>query len=362
MLTALIDVDVLVYCAAAAAEKTVYHLTTADGKVRTFDNAKERDAWMAEKEITKDMVSIRAEVLIESQSRALLIAERKFERIIDELKTTKWEGYISGPGNYREAIAVTKPYKGNRQVYKPHHHAAVRDYYLKRGARRVPGAEADDALGTRAGELGETACIASTDKDLVGIPGKHLNWDKNTKFTVTPDYALRTFMRQVVSGDTSDNVPGVPRWGYEKAKALVMGQPTLWTAWDAVKALYERVRGAAAWRSYLEEQGALLWIRRKRGEMWNINYFEEHYLGTKETTDGLAAPVSGGAEQRGSDEAPRGNEAVHAGGDCGDAGAGAVAVDVPRADAGRLPPGPLPVRHANRRRKRAARAVVPAPL
>ena len=43
----------------------------------------------------------------------------------------KYKGYLTGGGNYRNEIAKTAPYKGNRKADKPIHYKALRDYMMK---------------------------------------------------------------------------------------------------------------------------------------------------------------------------------------------------------------------------------------
>lgn len=276
MLKALIDADVLTYASAWSAQKALYHVFIGTDPRRTFESAKERDAFLTDRGLKKDDVKIEVEFIIESLGRALLVAERKLNAILDELQTTRFEAYLTGKGNFRETLAVTKVYKGNRKQEKPHWYQQVRDYYCERGAVVVDGCEADDALGVRLCELGEDACIASIDKDLIQIPGKHYDWDKNTKYRVDPETALRFFMSQLVSGDPTDNIPGVAKWGPKKAATLVK-EGTVSEAWTAVTKLYAKTFKDDAERM-LQEQGALLWIRRKRGEAWTIESFQQEYL------------------------------------------------------------------------------------
>lgn len=62
-------------------------------------------------------------------------------------------------------------------------------------------------LGIRQTELGDTSRICSIDKDLLQIPGHHLNWVKRESYYTTPLEGLRTMYKQLIAGDGTDNIP-----------------------------------------------------------------------------------------------------------------------------------------------------------
>lgn len=115
-------------------------------------------------------------------------------------KTTRYEDY------------KIMPYKGQRVSPRPIHWGALRklidDTYLTRIAR---GMEADDLLGI---DHCENTILCSRDKDLLNIPGKHYQWpvrgnkDKGV-FTVDILEANRSFCKQLLTGDTVDNILGL---------------------------------------------------------------------------------------------------------------------------------------------------------
>src|SRR5512139_4038799 len=71
------------------------------------------------------------------------------QNIIKESGADSYRLFLTGPGNFREKVAVTKPYKGNRDpLNKPVHYAAIKEYLVKHwNAEVVDGYEADDAMG-----------------------------------------------------------------------------------------------------------------------------------------------------------------------------------------------------------------------
>ncbi len=106
-------------------------------------------------------------------------------------------------------------------------HSAVKALGLPLVA--IPGVEADDVIGTyakQASEAGQTVLVASSDKDLAQIVNDKVNLIDTMKkvilddagviekFGVRPDQIIDYL---ALMGDTSDNVPGVPKVGPKTA-------------------------------------------------------------------------------------------------------------------------------------------------
>ena len=133
---------------------------------------------------------------------------------------------LSGPGNYREALATVFPYKGNRDPdHKPHWYQQIRNYLTGEwGARVVSGREADDECSILARRhLGEERpyVVATIDKDLDQIPGEHYNYMKQVFYAQSESDAERFFLEQCVSGDATDGIPGCYKSGPVRASKLV---------------------------------------------------------------------------------------------------------------------------------------------
>ena len=88
---------------------------------------------------------------------------------------------------------------------------------------RMDYLEADDVMGIISTREPGKHIIASIDKDLNQIPGKHFNWYKDTnKVYDVSDYdGTRLFYKQILTGDTVDNYKGVPGIGPKKADKLL---------------------------------------------------------------------------------------------------------------------------------------------
>lgn len=134
------------------------------------------------------------------------------------------------------------------------------------------GDEADDALGIaqcQAG-CGEDTIICSIDKDLDGIPGWHYNFSKNRKadgtYIVSEVNANRFFYKQILSGDSTDNIPGMFRKLGKKATSRYTNPLDKMTATkDMYAHVVECYEGDSA---FVNLVGSLLWIKRDPDGLW----------------------------------------------------------------------------------------------
>lgn len=184
--------------------------------------------------------------------------------LIYDLDVEDFEGYLTAPtGNFREAIAVTAPYKGNRPGNKPEHYTFIRDYLVHEwGFIMVEGQEADDAMGIEAMKPGKLSVICTIDKDLDNVPGWHYNFVKRNLYYVSFEESIRNFYTQILVGDRIDNIVGLRGVGPVKASKILadaVSEVDLFLACvDAYKGDVDRV----------VENARLLWIRQKENEEW----------------------------------------------------------------------------------------------
>jgi 5'-3' exonuclease len=146
--------------------------------------------------------------------------------------------FVSGSNNFRYNIAKTKPYKGNRAtMVRPQYLEATKQYLVdKYGAVEVNGYEADDAIATDMTQTGAIHC--GIDKDMLQIAGQHYNYVKKEWTTISEEEAILILYRQVLMGDASDNIPGLPRIGEKKAADAIQNAET---ALDDAIAFYKQV-------------------------------------------------------------------------------------------------------------------------
>jgi hypothetical protein len=249
------------------------------------------------------------EVLLHSFDYVADILDEKIRQICDAVWATEEPIiYLTGSTNFRNDIAVTKPYKGNRKKEKPFHYKNLRAYmHHKYNVVMTEGIEADDAMcieqTKRISKLDTVIC--SRDKDLRICEGMHFGWetgvspqfgptrvsylgelrfdirekaDKNGDMVeyvhAVKGEGLKFFYAQLIMGDSTDNIPGLPKGGVTTVKAVLESCETEEELFKEVKQLYER-RFGDAWEVNMLEQGRLLWMLREVNEdgsykMWEI--------------------------------------------------------------------------------------------
>jgi len=171
-----------------------------------------------------------------------------------------WELHLTGKKNFRNEIATTAPYKGNRKSEKPIHYHLLREYLEKAwGASVSDGIEADDVLAIRATELGDTSIIVTLDKDLDQVVGWHYNFVKKNKYFIDKDEGLLNFYKQFLVGDAVDNIVGAKGIGAKKAEKLLADKSEI-EMWETVVEIlgYDRAM----------ENGHLLYMLRTFDDSW----------------------------------------------------------------------------------------------
>ena len=210
---------------------------------------------------------------------ALHSVNKMIDNILDKVGAEEYYCFLTGKDNYRVALATIKPYKGNRKQEKPEHYAAIRQYLIdKHEAKVIDGQEADDMLSIMQTKLGDQSCIATIDKDLDGTAGWHYNWRRDEKYYVQPMDADLFFYKQLLTGDSTDNIQGIYGIGEKKAEAIIqmvlhedipgtdLMEEIYWEILDQYAIAYEKPMEA------LIENARLLFIRREGGQMWTPPY------------------------------------------------------------------------------------------
>lgn len=183
--------------------------------------------------------------------------------------------------NFRYAVAKTKPYKGTRKNPKPFHFYNITVYLLANYNCVVSrgGVEADDMMCIhQSSSAPESTIICSRDKDLRICPGWHYSWECGKQASVGPTftdrfgslqkggngktlgYGLKFFFYQLLTGDTADNIPGLPLVGDVKAYKLLKDVETEREAYDIIVSLYKEKKGVEA-KNFFREQADLLWMQ-----------------------------------------------------------------------------------------------------
>jgi len=216
--------------------------------------------------IDADVIVYRVAFASEEETEEICFARAKeliFEIVFTELNCDDYKAYLTGKGNFRQMVATTAPYKGNRKDFqKPKHYDALRAYLQRLGAELVEGQEADDAIAIEATKEQDKCWIVSIDKDFDQVQGWHYNFVKKEKYYVTEEEGIRSFYTQILTGDRTDNILGIKGIGPVKAAKILENCTTERTFYDACVKAYdgniERVT----------ENGVLLWLRRHPDQLW----------------------------------------------------------------------------------------------
>jgi len=218
--------------------------------------------------------------------------------------------YITEGRTFRFDIAKKKPYKGTRKENKPWHFNNLTVYFkdvLK--CEVVTDIEADDAMAIRQVSTNSArkswqntypifkeTIICTRDKDLRQVPGNFYSWELGRQPSFGPEVitkegslhlsddnkhltgtGLPFFYAQVLMGDKSDNIPGLPGWGPVKTYEHLIDE-SLSALCGLVQYVYEEHYGAD-WEEELLEQGRLCWMTRRLNEdgspvLWELKMEE----------------------------------------------------------------------------------------
>lgn len=193
------------------------------------------------------------------------------QTIIKGTNSTELEFYIGGEDNFRKKIYPE--YKANRVKPLPNWLQQCREILVTQyGSTIVNGKETDDALGIRQTELNGDSRIVSIDKDLLQIPGYHYNWIKDIHILVSPLDGLKTFYKQLIAGDGTDNIPSydgkvrnsVPKF-IEKLQAPIDEMDLEKDMYDYCKQIFEGQSDVVMHRN-----AQLLYILKKEEEYWQV--------------------------------------------------------------------------------------------
>jgi hypothetical protein len=284
MTVAVIDGDAWVYRCGGAAEKT-YYIVVIEGNAQwPYGHVEKVDDYRAGMKYVKEHGGVlynRKE--IEPLENCLQMVKSSLENTLNVLGTKEYRIYLGGKRNFRDDLYGD--YKANRDsAPKPKYYRDIRDYMVREwGARICDGIEADDAVAIDATSLGpDKAIIVGVDKDLDQVPGRHYNWVEGKSYSVSPREGLTFFYEQMLSGDTTDNIPGIPGIGEVKARKALVDCAKPQDAASRVWKLYYDNRELLGFsdddeqRKFLDRNAHLLWIKRRADDS---HPFWKHYEG-----------------------------------------------------------------------------------
>ena len=181
--------------------------------------------------------------------------------------------YCGGKDNFRYKLCPQ--YKANRKdppqdasLFRPLMQLII-DEKL---AIPSDGMEADDMVRIKSIELTAEEVehtIVHIDKDLDCIPGKHYNPRRAEFYDVDEDSADLHYWQQMLKGDPTDNLPGLPKIGPKKAEAMLKGVP-MDRRKARVLAAYRAKYGRVDWKEKLLETANGIHILRKQDDFFAI--------------------------------------------------------------------------------------------
>lgn len=275
----LFDGDILVYRAGFAAEKRVYTVkgNTFSSATHARDFAKAQGipqssvTWERNPEPVENAIHNVYKIIARTQSQIV----NDYNLRIQDGDTINEVVFLTGCGsmqNFRELHA--HEYKANRDpAHKPTHYDALRTHIQKTWPTVITeGAETDDYLCQAAKDVktkferpGHTVhpIIVSIDKDLLSVPGTHYNFVNGALLEVTENDADYNFFKQMLVGDTADNVKGIKGIGAARATTILhqhFGNPHALCA--AALAMYASREGAN-WLQRWNDNAIMLYIWRQ---------------------------------------------------------------------------------------------------
>ena len=267
------DGDLLVYRAGFAAEKQQWLVRDPAGD-REATYTTKREAAQTAADLGDQYYVEKGERLVEPVENALHNVKRLVDTALDNLGATEEDMtmYLSGSENFRNGVATIKPYKGNRDAsHKPVHGPAIREYMKRHYTTLVSeDEEADDQVGYSHYRMWvqdpHSTVICTVDKDIDMIPGLHYNFVKDETYYMNEHDADKWFYLQLLMGDSTDNIPGLPGVGPKGAAKMLAPYDNIMDWYDVAKEAYDNAYddGLAA----LVENARLLWIRREPHQWW----------------------------------------------------------------------------------------------
>ncbi len=198
------------------------------------------------------------------------------QRICLNTNSQDCEIYLGGQDNFR--YKIYPQYKQNRVgKEKPMWLEHCRELLVTQySATIVNNYETDDALGIAQTKYDGNSRICSLDKDLLQIPGLHFNWVTGISRLVSPLDGLRTYYKQLILGDRTDNIPGYDgKLRSECPKFIAKLQEPIdemteeIDMYNHVCDVYsEQVSWADDWKTPMHRNAQLLYILKNEEEFW----------------------------------------------------------------------------------------------
>lgn len=135
-------------------------------------------------------------------------------------ETCNFAGFLTIGRCFRYNAAKTKNYKYNRKHgSKPIIFYALKEYLQQHwNFIYMSELEADDLVAVYGDGYDGNTVICSPDKDVIyQVPGVHFNYRTAEHIHTTPDQAEKFLWKQMLMGDSTDGIQGIPKVGEKTA-------------------------------------------------------------------------------------------------------------------------------------------------
>jgi DNA polymerase-1 len=222
------------------------------------------------------------------EKKTIQEAQKRLDEIVEDLVSevycTDWVACLGGPENFREEL-VQEHYKHTETRLKaksrrPDWFMELKHWIAQKDNVVVSdNEESDDVLAQWQCDDSVNTVIISNDKDFLTVPGKFFSPSvkkylgrENNFIEQSNEEAFLFFCRQMLEGDSVDNIPGIPGLGPVKSKALLEEIST-----EEAKALVQgeyELHYGEDWKNYFLINGKLLYLRRKPYQNFTLELFE----------------------------------------------------------------------------------------
>ena len=161
----------------------------------------------------------------ETLEEALIGIDNRIHTMLEQCNTKKYAGFLTQGKCFRYDRATTRPYKGNRKYGdKPIIFPAIKEYLKQKwGFTYVTELEADDLVAIYREDC-DNSIICSPDKDVLKqVESLHFNYRTAEKIETTEIASEKFLWKQMLMGDSTDGIQGIPKVGEKTADAALKG-------------------------------------------------------------------------------------------------------------------------------------------
>jgi len=208
-------------------------------------------------------------------------AQDTFKEIFVDIQTATFSSdyvmALGGPDNFRNDLY--SEYKASKSRIKsksnrPEWFIDLKSWVVEtmEGAVLSENCEADDMVRIWHLELdavGKPYCVVTVDKDLDCCYGSHYNPRTKQIYHITKEYAMRFYYKQLLMGDSVDNIPGIRGIGPKKADKILEGIQGKLQLKQAVCCAYQEAYGDSGF-DHMLLNGKLLHIWRKINDHFTL--------------------------------------------------------------------------------------------